>query len=154
MNWNPNIIEHIVEGYTGGVGTTVGKGIKFMENALGGEVKISDTPFLRRLMTWNDDRYRNAHVTDLYYYYREVAQDTERRLKEAMKAGDEKYYKKVAGSYDYKVLEVWKRYEKEMDGYDKYLRQLDGKDRKQRKQITREHDALRARMIREISDLK
>ena len=154
VNWNPNIIEHIVEGYTGGVGTTVGKGLKFMENALGGEVKISDTPFLRRLMTWNDDRYRNAHVTDLYYYYREVAQDTERRLKEAMKAGDEKYYKKVAGSYDYKVLEVWKRYEKEMDGYDKYLRQLDGKDRKQRKQITREHDALRARMIRDISDLK
>ena len=154
VNWNPNIMEHIVEGYTGGVGTTVGKGLKFMENALGGEVKISDTPFLRRLMTWNDDRYRNAHVTDLYYYYREVAQDTERRLKEAMKAGDEKYYKKVTDSYDYKVLEVWKRYEKEMDGYDKYLRQLDGKDRKQRKQVTREHDALRARMIREISDLK
>ena len=154
VNWNPNIMEHIVEGYTGGLGTTVGKGLKFMENALGGEVKISDTPFLRRLMTWNDDRYRNAHVTDLYYYYREVAQDTERRLKEAMKAGDEKYYKKVAGSYDYKVLEVWKRYEREMEAYDKDLRQLDAKDRKQRKQITREHDALRARMIRDISDLK
>ena len=154
VNWNPNIMEHIVEGYTGGLGTTVGKGLKFMENALGGEVKISDTPFLRRLMTWNDDRYRNAHVTDLYYYYREVAQDTERRLKEAMKAGDEKQYKKVTGSYDYKVLEVWKRYEKEMDAYDKYLRLIDVKDRKQRKQITREHDALRARMIRDISDLK
>lgn len=154
VNWNPNIMEHIVEGYTGGVGTTVGKGLKFMENALGGEVKISDTPFLRRLMTWNDDRYRNAHVTDLYYYYREVAQDTERRLKEAVKAGDEKYYKKVTGSYDYKVLEVWKRYEKEMDAYDKYLRLIDAKDRKQRKQVTREHDALRSRMIRDISNLK
>lgn len=154
VNWNPNIMEHIVEGYTGGVGTTVGKGLKFMENALGGEVKISDTPFLRRLMTWNDDRYRNAHVTDLYYYYREVAQNTERLIKEAAKAGDEKQYKKVTGSYDYKVLEVWKRYEREMDAYDKYLRLIDTKDRKQRKQITREHDALRSRMIKEISDLK
>ena len=154
VNWNPNIMEHIVEGYTGGLGTTVGKGLKFMENALGGEVKISDTPFLRRLMTWNDDRYRNAHVTDLYYYYREVAQDTERRLKEAVKAGDEEYYKKVTGSYDYKVLQVWKLYEKEMDAYDKYLRLIDVKDRKQRKQVTREHDALRSRMIRDISNLK
>lgn len=154
VNWNPNIIEHYVEGYTGGVGTTVGKGLKFMENALGGEVKISDTPFLRRLMTWNDDRYRNAHVTDLYYYYREVAQNTERLIKEAAKAGDEKQYKKVAGSYDYKVLEVWRRYEREMDAYDKYLRLIDAKDRKRRKQVTREHDALRSRMIKEISDLK
>lgn len=154
VNWNPNIMEHIVEGYTGGVGTTVGKGLKFMENALGGEVKISDTPFLRRLMTWNDDRYRNAHVTDLYYYYREVAQNTERLIKEAAKAGDEKQYKKVAGSYDYKVLEVWRRYEGEMDAYDKYLRLIDAKDRKRRKQVTREHDALRSRMIKEISDLK
>jgi len=151
---NPNIAEHIVEGYTGGVGTTVGKGLKFIENALGGEVKISDTPFLRRLMTWNDDRYRNAHVTDLYYYYRDMAENTERRMKEAVKAGDEKYLNKVVDSFDYKVLEIWKRYEKEMDAYDKYLRFMDSKDRKQRKEITREHDALRSRMIRDISDLK
>ena len=151
---NPNIAEHLVEGYTGGVGTTVGKGLKFIENALGGEVKISDTPFLRRLMTWNDDRYRNAHVTDLYYYYRDMAENTERRIKEAVKAGDEKELNKVVDSFDFKVLEVWKRYEKEMDAYDKYLRFMDSKDRKQRKEITREHDALRTRMIRDISDLK
>ena len=151
INLNPNIVEHLVEGYTGGTGTSGEKLMQFFENTAGGKFVVRDTPFLRRVLSMNDERYRNSHTTDLYYYYQERAAEMAREIKEASKNGDDKKLDKLFGSKQYEEMLVFDQYKGVLKYYNDVLKMTDDQD--ERQTLMKEQDAVRKEMIDQISEI-
>lgn len=151
--WNPdpNDIEHLVEGYTGGLGTTVEKMRQFFGDIAGGEFVVRDTPFLRRILSLNDERYRNTHTTELYYYYTNRAKDTKRQIREARKNGDSDKLDELYDSDDFEIMNICESYDSLLKWYSDELKFTD--DKQDRKAIMHEQDAVRKEMIQEISNI-
>lgn len=151
--WNPdpNDIEHLVEGYTGGLGTTVEKMLQFFGDIAGGEFVVRDTPFLRRILSLNDERYRNTHTTELYYYYTNRAKDTKRKIREARKNGDADKLDDLYESDDFEIMNICESYDGLLKWYSDELKFTD--DKQDRKAIMHEQDAVRKEMIQEISNI-
>ena len=151
VNVNPNKLEHLVEGYTGGAGTSVEKLMQFFENTAKGDFQVRDTPFLRKVLSLNDERYRNSHTTDLYYYYQDRAAETAREIKEATKNGDDAKLDKIYGKKKYEEMLIFDRYKSLLKYYNDELKVTDDEDN--RRALMREQDALRKEMIKEISEI-
>lgn len=150
LNADPNNLEHLWEGYTGGLGTTAEKTIHFVENAFEGEFRVKDTPFLRRMLVIGDERYRNSHTSDLFYYYRDIAQRQSRMIKEAILKGDSDKVKELTSGKDYDIMNIYNSYDGQMKYYDDAIREADDDEKKE---LMEEQDALRKEMIQDISDL-
>lgn len=152
LNFDPNNIEHLFQGYTGGFGTAIGKGVHFVENTIQGEFAVRDTPFLRRLLVLNDERYRNSHTTDLYYYYKGEVENTKRILRD-LKSDPDKIdrYMDFMKSEEYEVMQIFDINEKLLEYYDEEIRSEEDEDK--RRALMQEQDALRKEMILEISEI-
>ena len=177
ININPAAVEHLVEGATGGAGTTIEKFIQGIGGVLRGSVEaiagdnfegsaaekvmdwlgtdefmVRNTPFLRRILTINDERYRNAHTTDLFNYYKAEAEHTKKRMNQYIKAGDEDGFEKLMDSGDIDVMNIYNSYKSILETYNTMIREA-GSNR-ERKELVKEQDEYRKEMIKEISEIK
>ena len=169
ININPAAVEHILKGATGGAGTTLGKLFRgtvgqamyalpdymsiagYQLNQLGDEFMVRNTPFLSRLLTVTDERYRNAHTTELFDYYKAEAEHTKKRIKTYQKEGDDKRLDKILNSKDYDIMNIYESYKKTLEWYGDELKATTNK--KDRKDLMREQDSVRKDMIMEISNI-
>lgn len=167
VNIYPDSVEHLVEGYTGGAGTTIEKFVKGVMSTTGGAIdavtgldtekylgsfSVRSTPFISRLVTVNDERYRNAHVNDLYWYYRNEATHTDAVFKKAVKNGDDRKIDELMNSGRYDRMNIYESYEKSIKAYNDLLKITD--DQRERKELMAEQDELKKEMIYEISNLR
>lgn len=153
ININPAVVEHIVEGYGGGTLTTANKVLKSLGMIAGTEdISFRSMPFLSRILTVNDDRYRNAHTTELYNYYKGISDQAKRSYNAYEKQRDGDKLSELMRSEDWKVHQIFLRYKKMLDYYDKQLKLASTED--ERRTIMREQDAQRKRVIEEISRLR
>lgn len=153
ININPAVVEHIVEGYGGGTLTTANKVLKSLGMIAGTEdISFRSMPFLSRILTVNDDRYRNAHTTELYNYYKGISDQAKRSYNAYEKQRDGDKLSELMRSEDWKVHQIFVRYKKMLDYYDKQLKLASTED--ERRTIMREQDAQRKRVIEEISRLR
>ena len=155
---NPAVMQHVVESQLGGTLRTINKALDTIWN-IGGlavgaedaEFTVRNTPFLNRLLTINDERYRNSHTTDLYKHYKGVAANAKRREKEYSAAHDSENLNSLRSSEDYAVFQIYQRHKKVLDMYDKQLKLA--RNEQERRLIMQRQDAERKRMIEEISRL-
>lgn len=153
ININPAVVEHIVEGYGGGTLTTANKVLKSLGMIAGTEdISFRSMPFLSRILTVNDDRYRNAHTTELYNYYKGISDQAKRSYNAYEKQRDGDKLSELMRSEDWKVHQIFLRYKKMLDYYDKQLKLASTEG--ERRTIMREQDAQRKRVIEEISRLR
>ena len=153
LNINPAAVEHILQGATGGAGTTLGKLYRgTVGQVLGEDFTVRNTPFLSRLLTVTDDRYRNAHTTELFDYYKAEAEHTKKLLKTYTRDGKDKRLDRLYENGDYDIMTIYESYRKPLQWYNDELKVTD--DKKERKALMREQDALRKEMIKEISEIK
>lgn len=153
ININPAAVEHIVEGYGGGLLTTANKMMKTMGVMFGDqEFTFKNTPFLSRLITVNDERYRNSYVTELFDYYKAIAADVKRREKAYKEAKDEVRRRELLDSDEHKILEIYNKYQdQEFKALDKALKLA--RNEEERRNVMKRQDAARRRMIEEIANL-
>lgn len=152
LNINPASVEHILQGATGGAGTTIGKLYRgTVGQVLGEDFAVRNTPFLSRLLTVTDDRYRNAHTTELFDYYKAEAEHTKKLINTYIKNDDDKKLDKLYDSEDYEIMQIYESYKGMMKYYNEELKYTT--DKKERKALMREQDALRKEMIQEISSI-
>lgn len=152
LNINPAAVEHILQGATGGVGTTIGKLYRgTVGQALGEDFTVRNTPFLSRLLTVTDDRYRNAHTTDLFNYYKAEAEHTKKRINTYRRNGDSDKLDELIESRKYEVMRIYDSYRHTLEWYNDELKVTT--DSKERKALMREQDAVRKEMILEISNI-
>lgn len=152
LNINPASVEHILKGATGGAGTTIGKLYRgTFGQLLGEDFSVRNTPFLSRILTVNDDRYRNAHTTELFDYYKAEAEHTKKLINTYRKNGDDDKLDRLYDSEDYEIMLIYNTYKGELQYYNDELKITE--DKKERKALMREQDAIRKQMILEISNI-
>jgi len=153
LNINPAAVEHILQGATGGAGTTLGKFYRgTIGQALGEDFSVRNTPFLSRILTVNDERYRNVHTTELFDYYKAEAEHTKKLINTYRKNGDDDKLDRIFESEDYEIMNIYDSYKSQFKYFNEELKVTT--DRKDRKALMKEQDAVRKEMIQEISNIK
>lgn len=165
----PEKMEHLFEGLTGGLGTTLNRfwkstgglvidsaidanesGMNFGD-AIRENASVRNTPFLNRLWVHNDDRYRNVHTSDVFNYYKAEAEHTQNLIRKAKKEGDADLLDRL---YDddkrMNILYIYRGYSGVMKAYDRMLKITD--DKAERRQLMQEQDEYRKEMIQEIAE--
>lgn len=161
INVHPEAIQHVVEGAGGGLLTTINKAWETVGGAIdaaagldvtGEKLSVRRFPFLNRLLEINDERSRNSHVSELFYYYKSEAEYTRTKMSKMKKAGDSDGLSELLESREYEIYTIYKSYEKLMKRYDEQIKIEEDMDEK--KALMREQDEYRKEMIYEISRLE
>ena len=151
-NINPASVEHILKGATGGAGTTIGKLYRgTIGQIFGEEFMVRNTPFLSRLITVTDERYRNAHTTELFNFYKAEAEHTKKRIRTYQKSGDSERLNEILSSEDYDIMTIYESYKKRLEWFNDELKATD--DQTERRNLMREQDAVRKDMLMDISNI-
>lgn len=152
ININPAVVEHLAQEYGGGPLKLAEQFFKTIGVMTGDqEFSIRNTPFLSTFMVAADDRYRNAHTTELFKYYKGMAEDVKRRAGEYKAEKDKVGFDKLRASDDFQIFQIYRKYEKRDKFYNEQLKRA--KSDSERKEIMSLQDAHRKRMIEEISKL-
>lgn len=153
INIHPESLEHVVESMTGGVGRTVSKLFNFITAAINPEedVTVKQTPFLNRFLTINDERYRNVHVNDVFDYYEAEAEHAATLEKKYKKDRNSEALKNLRMSDEYKLIKIYSKYKKPLEKIQEKIKVADGTT--ERKDLMKQQDELKRRMIKEISEL-
>ena len=152
ININPAVVEHLAQEYGGGPLKLAEQFFKTIGVMTGDqEFSIRNTPFLSTFMVAADDRYRNAHTTELFKYYKGMADDVKRRAGEYKADKDKEGFDKLRASDDFQIFQIYRKYEKRDKLYNEQLKRA--KSDSERKDIMSLQDAHRKRMIEEISKL-
>ena len=152
ININPAVVEHLAQEYGGGPLKLAEQFFKTIGVMTGDqEFSIRNTPFLSTFMVAADDRYRNAHTTELFKYYKGMAEDVKRRAGEYKAEKDKVGFDKLRASDDFQIFQIYRKYEKRDKFYNEQLKRA--KSDSERKEIMSLQDAHRKRMIEEISNL-
>lgn len=161
VNVHPESMQHFVESLGGGLLTTMNKAEETIAGTLGAiigedmidqDLSVRRFPFLNRVLMVNDERTRNSHVSDLYYYYKDMSDVVEDKMRRMKKEMNYDALEKLQNSPEYEVYQIVKSYKKMMQRYDDDLKAEE--DRNERKNIMREQDELRKEMINEISQTR
>lgn len=161
VNVHPESMQHVVESLGGGLLTTMNKTEETVAGALGAiigedmidqDLSVRRFPFLNRVLMVNDERTRNSHVSDLYYYYKDMSDVVEDKMRRMKKEMNYDALEKLQNSPEYEVYQIVKSYKKMMQRYDDDLKAEE--DRNERKNIMQEQDELRKEMINEISQTR
>lgn len=158
INIPPEIIQHVTESIGGGLFRTVDKTVSTAANAVGAAIgnenakelfSIRRFPFLNRVLELNDERTRNSHITDVYYYYSDEMKKAKNVLSRMKKSKDKEALEKYKETDSYKIYEIFEKHKKQIKKYDEALKMETSA--KNRKRLMREQDELRRKIIEEIS---
>lgn len=153
INIRPEAIEHLVQSAFGGTIRTADKFITTISAAIDPEedVTVNQTPFLNRVLTLNDQRYRNVHVNEVFDYYAAEAEHAKTLEKKYREDGDSDALLDLTSSDEYKWMMIYENYKKPLENVRERLKVAEGT--RERKQIMREQDELKKMMIKQISNL-
>ena len=166
INIRPESIEHLVESSFGGTIRTAEKAGITLWNMFDPEeeVTIKQTPFLNRIITINDERFRNAHVSDVFEDYLAAANNAKSMYDKAVKSGikakidrdtemRDKYEaekERIKASEEYQWYKTYRlRYMGKMKVYNNKLKKATTTQEK--KEIMRKQEELKKQFIKEIS---
>ena len=153
VNLQPEKIEHIVQSAFGGTIRTADKFINTIMAAFDPEedVTIRQLPFLNRILTINDERYKNVHVNDVYDYYAAEAEHAISLQKQYTKDRNSDALKDLRSSEEYKWARIYSKYKKPIKKYQEAIRAADTTN--ERMELMKQQDELKRKMIKEISEL-
>ncbi|WP_294477058.1 LPD38 domain-containing protein [uncultured Bacteroides sp.] len=136
-NVNPAKVEHIFEGYFGGMGKTINQLGKTIGMIWDEDQRVMrNVPVVNRFLNGTDDRNAFSRVNEEYYHYLEEFRETEQRLKGYEKEADlgiMEYAEKVnflEYSKEYQRYEIFKDYQKELKELQTEIKEAVGKDEK------------------------
>lgn len=134
-NVNPAKVEHVFEGYFGGMGKTINQLGKTIGMIWDEDQRVMrNVPVVNRFLNGTDDRNAFSRVNEEYYHYLEEFRETEQRLKGYEKEADlgiMEYAEKVnflEYSKEYQRYEIFKDYQKELKELQTEIKEAVDKD--------------------------
>ena len=125
---NPAIVEHLLEGYFGGLLTFAKENAKAVEMTWDEDMRqLRNVPIANILFQKNDERTASSYVNDMYYHYKEESAMTTKRANGYRKSGDMERAAKLAASDEYRRSQYFKAYEKQVDKLEKQLKEVSDK---------------------------
>ena len=153
INLQPEKLEHLVQSAFGGTIRTADKFINTISAALDPEepMTIRQAPFLNRFLTINDERFKNVHVNDVFDYYKADAEHALTLEKQYTKDRDKESLTELRSSDEYRWAKIYGKYKKPLKAIQDKIKVADGTAEK--KDLMKQQDELKKRMIKEISEL-
>lgn len=153
INLQPEKYEHIVQSAFGGTIRTADKFINTIIALLDPDEEwtVRQTPFINRILTLNDERYRNVHVNDVYDWYEAEALHVATLEKKYTAVKDAEALSRLRQSEEYQWMKIYERYKKPVKELKERIKVSTGSS--ERKELVQRLDELKKRMIQEISQL-
>lgn len=115
INLNPAVIEHLVQGYFGGALTFWNEVSKTVSMAWDEDAReLNNVPILNVFLQHNGERTASSYDNDVFYHYKDEADETEIRLREYRRNGMVDEYVDLARSGEYTRYMLMKSYEKRL----------------------------------------
>lgn len=154
VDLNPATIEHVFEGYFGGMGKTANQLYKTLSMIWDEDERMwRNVPVANRFFTGSDNKISFRKVNDAYYQYLDEYKETEQRLRGYENEAEmdiEKYAEKydfLNGSKQHERYLLMKEYKSEIDAMRDAIKES---DLEEKKEIEMEMNLLKMEMIEEL----
>ena len=153
INLPPEAIEHIVQSAFGGTIRTADKFVNTVTAAIDREeeVTVRQSPFLNRVLTLNDERFKNAYVNDVYNFYAAEALHALSLEKQYTEAKNTKALLDLRKSDEYKWARVYESYKDPIQNTQDALKVA--RTAAERDRLMSQQEELKKRMIKQISNM-
>ena len=154
ININPAIVEHLVEGYGGGIydfGKMVVSIPGMILDAIEGEgVEVRDIPFVNKVLLSTDETNMNSHVNEAFYYYQGIADNAKRVENEYHQSDDPSRAAAYRKESDWRIYLLYKQYEED---FKEIKAKLDeAMDETEIELIREQQNALRQQLLNDIAN--
>lgn len=117
-NINPAALEHLVEGYGGGIYDFAKMMITFpgmVLDAVTGEkeMEIKNIPFVNKVVMSVDETNMYSHTNDAFYHYKGIAESAKRIEKEYAESDDPSRAEAYRKEEDWRIYLLYKQYEED-----------------------------------------
>lgn len=154
INLQPEKLEYLVQSAFGGTVRTADKFVSSVINAIDPEesMTVRQAPFLNRVLTLNDERYKNVHVNDVFEWYENEVLHAISLEKKYKKEKQTEKLEELKASDEYKWIAIYKEYEKDLKLKKAQLKAAP--DTRTRMELTKAQDEIKKKVIKEISALQ
>ena len=152
VNINPAVVEHLLEGYFGGLLTFAEETAKSVEMTWDSDMRqLRNVPLANVLFQKNDERTASSYVNDMYWHYKQEADMTEKRARGYRSEGNIEKAARIASSDAYQRARFFKEADKRVKKLQDELKDTDDKDRQNflRERIADEKRA----MVERLTDM-
>ena len=130
ININPAKVEHLYEGYLGGLATFINETAKSFRMIRDEDARqLRNFPIVNVLFQKNDERTASSYVNDMYWHYKQEADVTEKRARGYRSDGDFEKAARIASSSAFKRYQYFKEADKRVKKLQDELKDTDDKDR-------------------------
>ena len=150
ININPAIMEHLIEGYGGGI-YDFAKMIIALPGMLLSEdpVEIKKIPFANKVILSVDETNMYSHTNEAFYHYKDVADNAKRVEKEYRESDDPSRADAYREEEDWRIYLLYKEYEK--DFKDVKERLDNAVDKEEEDLLKQEQNVLREMFLNDIA---
>lgn len=112
ININPAVVEHLVEGYGGGIYDFAKMMVSF-PGMLSSEdpIQVKDIPFVNKVLLSVDETNMNSHTNEAFNYYKQIADNAKRVENEYRQSDDPSRADAYREEEDWRVYLLYKQYE-------------------------------------------
>jgi hypothetical protein len=150
ININPAIVEHLVEGFGGGIYDFAKMMISLPSLILSDEpMQVKDIPFVNKVLLSVDETNMYSHTNEAFYYYKDIADNAKRVEAEYRKSDDPSRADAYRQEEDWRIYMLYKQYEADFKAVkDKLEKALDKEEEALLKQ---EQNVLREMFLNDIA---
>lgn len=115
ININPAVVEHLVEGYGGGLYDFAKMMVSFPAMLLSDEdLEVRDIPFVNKVIMSVDETNMYTHTNEVFYHYRDIAENAERVEKEYRNSDDPSRADAYRQEEDWRIHLLFEQYDAEL----------------------------------------
>ena len=112
ININPAMVEHLVEGYGGGIYDFAKLMVSVPSMIFGDEpVEVKKMPFVNKVVLSVDETNMYSHTNEAFYHYRDIADNAKRVEKEYRESDDPSRADAYRNEEDWRIYLLYKEYE-------------------------------------------
>ena len=150
ININPAIMEHLIEGYGGGLYDFAKMMVSIPSMILSDDpVQVKEIPFVNKVILSVDETNMYSHTNEAFRHYKDVADNAKRVEKEYRQSDDPSRADAYREEEDWRIYLLYKEYEK--DFKDVKERLDNAVDKEEEKLLKQEQNVLREMFLDDIS---
>ena len=150
ININPAMVEHLIEGYGGGLYDFAKMMVSFPAMLLSGEeIEVRDIPFVNKVALSVDETNMFSHTNEVFYYYKDIADNAERVEKEYRNSDDPSRADAYRQEEDWRIHLLFEQYDAELKDLNEKLKNAADKDEEDL--IKQQQNAVRELLLNDIA---
>lgn len=150
ININPAVVEHLVEGYGGGLYDFAKMMVSFPAMLISDEdVEVRNIPFVNKVVMSVDETNMYTHTNEVFYHYRDIAENAERVEKEYRNSDDPSRADAYRQEEDWRIHQLFEQYDAELKEIKDKLK--NAADKEEEDLLKQSQNAVRELLLNDIA---